>query len=199
MHSRKAHLKILFGEGIWGKWIGLVWAIYGTLAAYKVEWLTPQQQDEWQVVKLIAPISLPWWLAGALAVLCAWIFEASFRTHGRELAKNKELQSKLTTRRDNKAISDQLSVQMMQGKTLMGRITTPGLQPPTEEEVTAWQTKTHSIVRREFDANKFAWFDTPDSEPPTKVVEDVMLNIWWNGIKFRLTNLKKLVEELSKP
>ena len=199
MHSRKTHLRNLFGEGIWGKWIGLVWTIYGAVAAYKVEWLSPKQQDDWQVVKLIAPISLPWWLVGALAVLCIWIFEASFRTHSREISKNKALESKLTVRRNNKTISEQLSVQMMQCKTLMGRITTPGLQPRTEEEVTAWQSTTQSIIRREFDPAVFAIFDTPDGEPPTKIVEDKILNVWWNGMKFRLTNLKKLVEELNKP
>jgi len=116
------------------------------------------------------------------------------------IAEKKSLEEQVANRRDANKICEQLSIQMMQGKHLMAKCTYPErLGRPTEDEINSWQSKTDTIVRKELGSVYFALYDTPDMNPPIHHSDDSVLNSSWNGIRFRVANLKKIVEELNTP
>jgi len=88
--TRWKHLVNLWAEGLWGKVGNSIWWFYGILRAIRSELPKQEDQAKYQVVRLMdtaLSISFPWWCVGALALLLAWVFEASFRLH----RKNQEL------------------------------------------------------------------------------------------------------------
>jgi hypothetical protein len=93
-HTRRRHFVNLWAEGLWGKVGGVLWGLYGILRAVRSELPKQEDQAKYQVVRLMdtaLSISFPWWCVVTLALLLAWVFEASFRLH----RKNQELIDRL--------------------------------------------------------------------------------------------------------
>ena len=81
-HTRRKHLANLWAEGLWGKLVAALWMLYSVFAAIRGEFLKQEDQEKYQVLRLMAnalSISFSWWVAITLAILLTWVFEASFR------------------------------------------------------------------------------------------------------------------------
>ena len=106
-HTRRTHIYFLWSEGIWGRWFGGLWLLYGILAAIKTEVLTPEQQEKWQVIKMAEPLlSIPiaWWIAGSCMLIVAWIFEASFRLQTKNIASLDSLRNDIAIAKGSRAV-----------------------------------------------------------------------------------------------
>jgi hypothetical protein len=77
--ARVGHFTAFLKEGLWGKWVGLVYSLAALYVFVRDEIWHPKNADQWGIINMIPHLSLAWWLVGAFAVLCVWIFEASFR------------------------------------------------------------------------------------------------------------------------
>ena len=76
--ARGGHLIALWKEGLWGKWLGVVYSLAGLHVFVRDEIWRPKNPDQWGIINMIPHLSA-WWLVVALVVLYVWIFEASFR------------------------------------------------------------------------------------------------------------------------
>jgi hypothetical protein len=125
------------------------------------------------------------------------VYSSGAERSGRLLTKIAELEGKLLDKTNRRRVAEQLSICMMEGRNLMARYTNPIRAPkPSDEEVTAWQEKTGSVVSKELGTVHYALYETPDGAAPVQVIADHLNNITWNGIKFRVQNLKKIIDEL---
>lgn len=101
----------------------------------------------------------------------------------------------------DKEVLEQFSVQMMKGRDLMARLTNPdpakGGIPP-DEEINSWLSQTATLVRKHLGAVSFAMYDTPDGGAPVAHLENAAHNISWNGLRFRVQNLRTIIDELRK-
>ena len=79
LRQRIEHLIALYRERVLGKWFTLAWLLVGLISFAKTEGLSPSQQEKWQFIHVIPPISLAWWVAIAVMILFSWSVEASFR------------------------------------------------------------------------------------------------------------------------
>ncbi|MFL5239738.1 MAG: hypothetical protein ACJ8EL_19515 [Rhizomicrobium sp.] len=81
--ARFSHVRALLREHVWERWAGLGWLLYGFFVAFRDEIPNPGDKERWRIIAMIPHLSLAWWVAVALAILTAWIFEASFKRQRR--------------------------------------------------------------------------------------------------------------------
>ncbi|MGB6177325.1 MAG: hypothetical protein WBF43_13550 [Methylocella sp.] len=96
-HTRRKHFVNLWAEGLWGKLVAALWALYSLFAAIRGELPRQEDQEKYQVLRLMhnaQSISFSWWVAITLAILLAWVFEASFRRQRRSEEIIAQLQAK---------------------------------------------------------------------------------------------------------
>jgi len=79
LHNRARHGFALCQEGLWGKGLGVLYALAALYDFIRDDLWRPKDPEKWAILKLMPHLSPAWWGAGALAVLCVWMFEASFR------------------------------------------------------------------------------------------------------------------------
>jgi len=75
--------------------VALLYAAAGLYVLVRDEFWRPKHADTWAIFNMIPHLSLAWWLVGALAIVCLWLFEASFRVQrkGREKIAALELKT----------------------------------------------------------------------------------------------------------
>ncbi len=84
IRRRRAHLAMLWKEGLWGKWIGVLWAAWWpVLAGIRDETGIASNPDDFKAYKLAQMVSLQQWAVVMLALFAVWIFEASLRSSKR--------------------------------------------------------------------------------------------------------------------
>ena len=112
-----------------------------------------------------------------------------------------ELNKKLSDKRDRRRIAELLAIQMMRGCALMAKCTNADIRGRiTEEECDIWKAETENVIRRELDPIQYSMYETPGGGPPSnQIPNDDFLNRTWNGLNFRVNNLRKLVEEFNAP
>ncbi|CAH2804851.1 MAG: hypothetical protein CPDRYMAC_5883 [uncultured Paraburkholderia sp.] len=72
--TRKDHLKSLWAEGLWGKWVGLAWFVLTAFPFFRDEFWRPSDENRWKLINLVPHWSLPMWSAVTLALLLAWVY-----------------------------------------------------------------------------------------------------------------------------
>lgn len=77
--ARKDHLKSLWAEQLWGKWIGLAWSVLSVFIFFRDEIWRPEAEKSWRLISLIPDWSLSIWAAITFALLLAGVYEASYR------------------------------------------------------------------------------------------------------------------------
>jgi hypothetical protein len=76
--ARYGHFAALWKEGLWGRWLGVVYSLAGAYVLVRDEFWRPKNPDQWWIINMIPHLSA-WWLVSALVVLCVLLFETSFR------------------------------------------------------------------------------------------------------------------------
>jgi hypothetical protein len=82
--TRTDHLKTLWAEGVWGKWIGLLWMVLTTFLLVRDEFWRPDDERGWRLINLITHFPLQMWLIVTLVMLLAWVYEASYRASAKD-------------------------------------------------------------------------------------------------------------------
>jgi len=137
---------------------------------------------------------------GAFWFAFTFIFVAPYRLLDADRATIKELREKLADKTEKTRISQLLSTQMMKGRDFMAQCTNPEARGTIQEaHVKAWLEETQSLVRKELGHVYFALYETPDGTGPLELFEEKSLNITWNGLRYRVANLRRMIEEFSRP
>lgn len=174
--------------------------------AIKVLWLGVTVLLLWAVgavEQVIAEIGKAGATAVGLALLLALLYLGNVARAAAELYGDLEkriaaLEGKRKTQADLKKLCEQLSIHMMRGRDLMARCSEAHREPrPTDNEIDVWHHDTRSFIVKELGSVYFARLETPDV-PPINQIADARLNMLWNGLRYRVLNLRKFVEELSK-
>jgi len=90
-YMRREHFRSLWDQRVIGQWVAFAWLLHSVCAAIKSEYFDAKLQEQVRGVNLSLPGS--WWLVVTLAIVGAWIFEASFKIQRKNLAKQAELNS----------------------------------------------------------------------------------------------------------
>lgn len=77
--TRKDHLKSLWAEQLWGKWVGAAWFVLTIFLLVRDEFWRPDSESDWKLISLIPHWSLTNWTAITLALVLAWVYESSYR------------------------------------------------------------------------------------------------------------------------
>lgn len=85
--TRKDHLKSLWAEGLWGKWVGLVWFVLTTFPFVRDEFWRPTDESRWKLIGLVPHWPLPIWATITLALLLVWVYEASYQSSTKDKAR----------------------------------------------------------------------------------------------------------------
>jgi hypothetical protein len=85
------------------KWLGAAYFLACLLVFIRDEFLRPESRDQWAIINLIPHFSLAWWLAGALTLLCIWLFEASFRINKHLEAEKAEIEARFRAETEKRA------------------------------------------------------------------------------------------------
>ena len=85
--TRKNHLKSLWAEGLWGKWVGLAWFVLTAFPFVRDEFWRPDDESRWKLISLIPHWPLLTWVSTTLALLLAWVYEASYRSSTKDKAR----------------------------------------------------------------------------------------------------------------
>ena len=85
--TRKDHLKSLWAEGLWGKWVGLAWFVLTAFPFLRDEFWRPADESRWKLITLVPHWPLPTWAAITLALLLIWVYEASYRASAKDKAR----------------------------------------------------------------------------------------------------------------
>lgn len=80
----------LRSERLFVRFVGGLWALWGTLAFFRDELGIPNL-DRWKFVNLVVQISGHTWLLIGLVLLVVWVIESSFRVLNRMRLRNIEL------------------------------------------------------------------------------------------------------------
>jgi hypothetical protein len=167
--------------------------------------LTPAQ-DIIFVLVILAGILGAWvprvdlnaWQAAAIilsTIVGVRLLLAPYWLYNEQKLRADQLEARLADKRNRNQIAKLLSVAMMEGRDLMARYTDRP-PAPADKEPDDWLRRTETLIRKELGPIHFARFNTPD-DPPVQQVEDPSHNRAWNGIRYRVLNLKKFIEELG--
>lgn len=85
--TRKDHLKSLWAEGLWGKWVGLAWFLLSAFPFVRDEFWRPDDENRWKLINLVPHWSLAIWATITLALLLAWLYESSYRSSAKAKAR----------------------------------------------------------------------------------------------------------------
>jgi hypothetical protein len=85
--TRKSHLKSLWAEGLWGKWVGLAWFAATTFPFVRDEFWRPPDESRWKLINLVPHWSFLIWVTVTLALLLVWLYEASYRSSAKDRAR----------------------------------------------------------------------------------------------------------------
>lgn len=85
--TRTDHLKSLLTEGLWGKWLTLPWFLLTTFPLVRDEFWRPGNDSRWKLINLFPHWTLSTWATMTLALLLAWVFEASYRSSAKDKAR----------------------------------------------------------------------------------------------------------------
>jgi hypothetical protein len=139
------------------------------------------------------------WIVG-IYFLVTFIFIAPYRLLDADRKTIGELREKIADKANRARIASLLAAQMMKGRDLMSQCTNPERRGPIRDEnVNAWLAETQTVVRKELGHVYFALHETPNGTGPVDQFEDRALNITWNGLRYRVTNLRNMIEEFNKP
>lgn len=84
LKTRKDHLKSLWAEQLWEKWVGLAGFVLTMFLLVRDEFWRPDAESSWKLISLIPHWSLTTWATITLALLLAWVFEASYRASAKD-------------------------------------------------------------------------------------------------------------------
>lgn len=85
--TRTEHLKSLWAEGLWGKWLGLAWFVLTTFPFVRDEFWRPGDDSRWKLINLFPHWTLSTWATMTLTLLLAWVYEASYRSSAKDKAR----------------------------------------------------------------------------------------------------------------
>jgi hypothetical protein len=85
--TRKDHLKSLWAEGLWGRWVGLGWFVLTAFPFFRDEFWRPANESRWKLISLIPNWQLSIWAIITLALMLAWVYEASYRASAKVKAR----------------------------------------------------------------------------------------------------------------
>jgi hypothetical protein len=88
--ARWRHFTALWKERVLARWVGLVYSLAALYVFVRDEIWHPKNADQWGIINMIPSLSLGWWIAGAFAIICFWIFESSFRLMRRQESRQAE-------------------------------------------------------------------------------------------------------------
>jgi hypothetical protein len=77
--DRFKHLRLLWEQKALSRWAALFSLAYTLFVVWRDEFATPEQQENIRGIKMLPNWPLSVWVCIFFAVLCIWIFEASFR------------------------------------------------------------------------------------------------------------------------
>ena len=82
----------LLREGLWGRWLGAVYAVAGPFVFIRDDWWRPSNASKGKLVAMIPHFTWEQWALGALAIALFWTFEASYRVYWRREDRIRELE-----------------------------------------------------------------------------------------------------------
>ncbi|NWK76853.1 hypothetical protein [Aquitalea sp. LB_tupeE] len=85
--TRTNHLKSLWAEGLWGKWLGIAWFALTTFPFVRDEFWRPDNESHWKLISLLPQWTFSTWSSMTLALLLAWVYEASYRSTSKDKAR----------------------------------------------------------------------------------------------------------------
>jgi hypothetical protein len=128
------------------------------------------------------------------------IFIAPYRLLDAARKEIQELKDRLADKSNKKRIALLLSTQMVKGRDFMAQLTNPETRGELQNpHVDAWSVDTESLLRKELGPVYFALYVTPDGGAPIELLDDKGKNITWNGLRFRVNNLRNMILEFSRP
>ncbi len=66
VRARAGYFRLLWREGVWGKWIGLAYSLAGLYVFIRDEfWRPTNTTGKWSIINMIPHLSLAWWFFGA--------------------------------------------------------------------------------------------------------------------------------------
>ena len=77
--SRVAYLQSLWRQGLWGQWVVAFYSAAGLFVFVRDDFWRPSDEEKWALINLIPSLTFSQWMAGALLIVLAWLFEASYR------------------------------------------------------------------------------------------------------------------------
>ncbi|MFJ2986828.1 hypothetical protein ACIPF8_03100 [Collimonas sp. NPDC087041] len=77
--TRIDHLKMLWAEGLLGKWLALAWFVVSAFPVVRDEFWRPDDESSWKIINLIPHWPLQTWAIVTFAMLLVWVYEASYR------------------------------------------------------------------------------------------------------------------------
>jgi hypothetical protein len=170
-----------------GIYLVLVWTLIGEEGA-KSELLL-------KIAASLAPFLM-------FPILYLWHFrQAPAQIHEEQCEKINGLTSALADKRDKERAIKRLASSARQGTVLMSKCTNPEMRTTDERlksEVESWLATTRDTIRDELDEAQVELFDTPSNmDPINQIPDNQWLNQTWNGMRYRVVNLRALIEELK--
>ncbi|WP_155744928.1 hypothetical protein [Burkholderia vietnamiensis] len=80
-------MKSLWGEGLWVKWVGVVWFVLTAFSFVRDEFWRPDDESRWRLINLVPHWPLPIWATVTLALLLGWLYESSYRSSAKDKAR----------------------------------------------------------------------------------------------------------------
>lgn len=77
--DRLRHLRHLIQQNPFASIMGAIALLFTWFSIWKQEFATQKEQDALRMVNFIPHLSLGWWVAVTVGIICLWLFEASFQ------------------------------------------------------------------------------------------------------------------------
>jgi hypothetical protein len=100
--SRLAYLRALWHQGLWGRWLGILYGAAGLLIFIRDDFWRPADETRWALINLIPGFTLSQWANGALIIVLVWLFEASHQIHSQASASLVAMQPKRSPAEERK-------------------------------------------------------------------------------------------------
>ena len=194
------HLRLLWREGLWGRWIALAYAAASLFVFIRDDFWRPTDADKWALINLIPHLPLGWWTAGALLILLAWSFEASFLLRQRETesasARIAGLEKEKLTREQKAVRKIKLAGFMQEGLQLQSACTDES-KPPPEAEAHVWYDHLNTFLES-VDASYLARLHDSSALPlqVTQIMKPEHKSLWMH-LRVYTFNIGQFLKEMS--